>query len=61
MADDFAFDILQSAADYELREKSLGSVHSTFHLDQPGLTTRSASAVSVLTAKEGKLAMEKET
>lgn len=42
--------ILQSAADYELREKSLGSVHSMLHLDETGLTQRSASAMTVLTA-----------
>ncbi|KAA8581298.1 hypothetical protein FQN60_002879, partial [Etheostoma spectabile] len=40
----------QSAADYELREKSLGSVHSRLHLEEPGLTKRTGSALSVLTA-----------
>uniref|UniRef100_A0A3Q1AI48 Sodium channel protein n=1 Tax=Amphiprion ocellaris TaxID=80972 RepID=A0A3Q1AI48_AMPOC len=34
---------------YELREKSLGSVHSMLHPDEPGLTQRSASAMTVLT------------
>ncbi|KAK2820656.1 hypothetical protein Q5P01_023615 [Channa striata] len=38
-----------SATDLELREKSLGSVHSMLHLDDPGLTQRSASTVTVLT------------
>uniref|UniRef100_A0A8C4GZA0 Sodium channel protein n=1 Tax=Dicentrarchus labrax TaxID=13489 RepID=A0A8C4GZA0_DICLA len=49
--------ILQSAADYELREKSVGSVHSMLHLDEPGLTHRTASALTVLTtaAMEGTL------
>lgn len=42
--------ILQSPADHELRERSLGSVDSVLHLDEPGLTQRSASAVTVLTA-----------
>ncbi|XP_069560724.1 sodium channel protein type 4 subunit alpha A [Brachyistius frenatus] len=39
----------KSAADYELREMSLGSVHSRLHPDGPGLTHRSVSAVTVLT------------
>ncbi|KAM6964102.1 sodium channel protein type 4 subunit alpha A [Tautogolabrus adspersus] len=42
--------MVQSAAEYELREKSLGSVHSMLYLDEPGLTQRTASALSVLTA-----------
>ncbi|KAI3364936.1 hypothetical protein L3Q82_001116 [Scortum barcoo] len=40
----------QSAAEYELRERSVGSVHSMLHLEEPGLTQRSASAMTVLTA-----------
>ncbi|XP_008296479.1 sodium channel protein type 4 subunit alpha A [Stegastes partitus] len=40
----------ESAAAYEVREKSLGSVHSMLHLDEPGLTQRSASVMTVLTA-----------
>uniref|UniRef100_A0AAQ4QFI3 Sodium channel protein n=1 Tax=Gasterosteus aculeatus aculeatus TaxID=481459 RepID=A0AAQ4QFI3_GASAC len=43
--------ILQSAEVYELREKSLGSVHSMHHLEEPGLTRRTASALTVLTAQ----------
>lgn len=39
----------ESAADYELREKSVGSVHSMLHLDEPGLTQRSGSTMTVLT------------
>ncbi|XP_045924804.1 sodium channel protein type 4 subunit alpha A [Micropterus dolomieu] len=42
--------MVESAADCEFREKSLGSVHSMLHLDEPGLTQRSASAMTVLTA-----------
>uniref|UniRef100_A0A7N8WP42 Sodium channel protein n=1 Tax=Mastacembelus armatus TaxID=205130 RepID=A0A7N8WP42_9TELE len=42
--------ILQSASDYEHREKSLGSEHSMLHLEEPGLTQRSASATTVLSA-----------
>uniref|UniRef100_A0A4W6BXM5 Sodium channel protein n=1 Tax=Lates calcarifer TaxID=8187 RepID=A0A4W6BXM5_LATCA len=41
---------LQHAEDYELREQSLGSVHSMLHMDDPGLTQRSASVLTVLTA-----------
>ncbi|KAM6898606.1 sodium channel protein type 4 subunit alpha A [Lycodopsis pacificus] len=41
--------MVQSAADYERGEKSLGSVHSMFHLDEPGLKHRTASALTVLT------------
>ncbi|XP_051274303.1 sodium channel protein type 4 subunit alpha A isoform X2 [Dicentrarchus labrax] len=41
--------MIKSAADYELREKSVGSVHSMLHLDEPGLTHRTASALTVLT------------
>ncbi|KAM9716338.1 sodium channel protein type 4 subunit alpha A isoform 1-T6 [Menidia menidia] len=40
----------ESAADYELRSKSLESVHSMLHLEEPGLTKRSISAATVLTA-----------
>ncbi|KAM6897634.1 sodium channel protein type 4 subunit alpha A [Xenentodon cancila] len=40
----------ESAADYELKERSLDSVHSMLHLDEPGLTQRSTSAMTVLTA-----------
>ncbi|XP_029953820.1 sodium channel protein type 4 subunit alpha A [Salarias fasciatus] len=40
----------QSALDYECRERSLGSVHSMLHLDKPGLTQRTASALTVITA-----------
>ncbi|KAM7370577.1 hypothetical protein PAMP_010109 [Pampus punctatissimus] len=36
--------------DYELREKSLASVPSMLHLDEPVLTNRTASALTVLTA-----------
>lgn len=55
--------ILQSAIDYELREKSLGSVHSMLHVEEPGLTQRSASAVTVLTAAamEGTVPIKIET
>ncbi|XP_070783820.1 sodium channel protein type 4 subunit alpha A isoform X2 [Enoplosus armatus] len=42
--------MVQPAADYELREKSLGSVHSMLHLEEPGLAQRSASVMTVLTA-----------
>uniref|UniRef100_A0A7N6BJG1 Sodium channel protein n=1 Tax=Anabas testudineus TaxID=64144 RepID=A0A7N6BJG1_ANATE len=38
--------------DHRLRERSLGSVHSMLHLDEPGLIHRSASAATVLTALE---------
>eukprot|EP00064_Thunnus_orientalis_P016225 superscaffoldBa00003166_g16289 len=40
----------ESALDYELKEMSLGSAHSMLHLDQPSLTKRSSSAMTVLTA-----------
>ncbi|XP_028263920.1 sodium channel protein type 4 subunit alpha A isoform X2 [Parambassis ranga] len=40
----------QSAVDYELREKSCGSVHSMLQVEEAGLTQRSASALTVLTA-----------
>ncbi|KAK5602625.1 Sodium channel protein type 4 subunit alpha A [Crenichthys baileyi] len=40
----------QSAVDYEVKEKSLSSLHSTFNLDEPGLRQRSASAATVLSA-----------
>ncbi|KAM9424716.1 sodium channel protein type 4 subunit alpha A [Pholidichthys leucotaenia] len=40
----------ECAAEYELREKSLSSVHSTFHLDELGVTKRTASVLTVLTA-----------
>lgn len=36
--------------DYECREKSLGSVHSMLQLDEPCMTERTASALTVLTA-----------
>ncbi|KAM9336080.1 sodium channel protein type 4 subunit alpha A [Symphorus nematophorus] len=39
----------ESAVEYELRERSVGSVHSMLHLDEPGLTQRTASAMTVLT------------
>ncbi|XP_055360673.1 sodium channel protein type 4 subunit alpha A [Betta splendens] len=42
--------LVESRADQEVREKSLGSVHSMLHLDEPGLTQRSASIATVLTA-----------
>nr|XP_046233016.1 sodium channel protein type 4 subunit alpha A isoform X2 [Scatophagus argus] len=42
--------MVQSAADYELRERSVGSVHSMLHLEDPGLSQRCASATTVLTA-----------
>uniref|UniRef100_A0A7N8Y0T7 Sodium channel protein n=1 Tax=Mastacembelus armatus TaxID=205130 RepID=A0A7N8Y0T7_9TELE len=42
--------IVGSASDYEHREKSLGSEHSMLHLEEPGLTQRSASATTVLSA-----------
>uniref|UniRef100_A0A096LVC5 Sodium channel protein n=1 Tax=Poecilia formosa TaxID=48698 RepID=A0A096LVC5_POEFO len=38
----------ESAVDYEVKEKSLGSVHSTLHLEEPGLKKRSGSAATVL-------------
>ncbi|KAF3704172.1 Sodium channel protein type 4 subunit alpha A Voltage-gated sodium channel subunit alpha Nav1.4a [Channa argus] len=41
--------MVKCTTDFELREKSVGSVHSVLHLDDPGLTQRSASAVTVLT------------
>ncbi|XP_047464927.1 sodium channel protein type 4 subunit alpha A [Mugil cephalus] len=41
--------MVKSAADYECREASLGSVHSMLHPDEPGLTMRSASTMTVLT------------
>uniref|UniRef100_A0A8D3CY63 Sodium channel protein n=1 Tax=Scophthalmus maximus TaxID=52904 RepID=A0A8D3CY63_SCOMX len=41
---------VESAADYEIRETSLGSVHSRLQVDEPGLKQRSASVVTVLTA-----------
>ncbi|XP_041818038.1 sodium channel protein type 4 subunit alpha A [Chelmon rostratus] len=41
--------LVKSAVDYELREKSEGSVPSMLHLEEPGLTQRSASAMTVLT------------
>lgn len=55
--------MVQSAADYELQEKSLGSVHSRLHLEEPGLTKMTASALSVLTAAaiEGRVPMKIET
>ncbi|KAM7381330.1 hypothetical protein PAMA_012268 [Pampus argenteus] len=37
-------------AEYELREKSLSSVPSMFYLNEPVLTNRTASAMTVLTA-----------
>ncbi len=54
--------VLQSAAEYELRENSAGSLHSMLHLDEPSLTQRSASATTVLTAAaiEGTVPVEKE-
>uniref|UniRef100_A0A4W6C536 Sodium channel protein n=1 Tax=Lates calcarifer TaxID=8187 RepID=A0A4W6C536_LATCA len=42
--------MVKHAEDYELREQSLGSVHSMLHMDDPGLTQRSASVLTVLTA-----------
>ncbi|KAM8837281.1 sodium channel protein type 4 subunit alpha A isoform 2-T6 [Spinachia spinachia] len=41
--------IVQAAEDYDVREKSLGSVHSMHYLEEPGLTRRTASALTVLT------------
>ncbi|XP_070846164.1 sodium channel protein type 4 subunit alpha A [Chaetodon trifascialis] len=41
--------MVESAVDYELREKSEGSVPSMLHLEEPRLTQRSASATTVLT------------
>uniref|UniRef100_A0A3B3XFN9 Sodium channel protein n=1 Tax=Poecilia mexicana TaxID=48701 RepID=A0A3B3XFN9_9TELE len=40
--------VTTSAVDYEVKEKSLGSVHSTLHLEEPGLKKRSGSAATVL-------------
>ncbi|XP_074519855.1 sodium channel protein type 4 subunit alpha A [Halichoeres trimaculatus] len=40
----------QPAPDYEMREKSVGSVPSMLHLEEPGLTQKAPSALSVLTA-----------
>uniref|UniRef100_A0A7N6B346 Sodium channel protein n=1 Tax=Anabas testudineus TaxID=64144 RepID=A0A7N6B346_ANATE len=42
--------MVKSPSDHRLRERSLGSVHSMLHLDEPGLIHRSASAATVLTA-----------
>uniref|UniRef100_UPI0037E93F19 sodium channel protein type 4 subunit alpha A n=1 Tax=Semicossyphus pulcher TaxID=241346 RepID=UPI0037E93F19 len=42
--------MVKPAADYEEREKSVASVHSMLYLDEPGLTKRTASALTVLTA-----------
>uniref|UniRef100_A0A671YA93 Sodium channel protein n=1 Tax=Sparus aurata TaxID=8175 RepID=A0A671YA93_SPAAU len=42
--------MVKSAEDYELKEKSVGSVHSMLRLDEPGLTHRTASIATVLTA-----------
>ncbi|XP_068439685.1 sodium channel protein type 4 subunit alpha A isoform X1 [Clinocottus analis] len=41
--------MIQSASECELREKSIGSVHSMQHLEEPGLKQRTASALTVLT------------
>uniref|UniRef100_UPI003AAE2239 sodium channel protein type 4 subunit alpha A n=1 Tax=Centroberyx gerrardi TaxID=166262 RepID=UPI003AAE2239 len=40
----------ESTTEGERRKKSLGSVHSKLHLDEPGLKQRTASALTVLTA-----------
>ncbi|KAM9837852.1 sodium channel protein type 4 subunit alpha A [Aulostomus maculatus] len=42
--------MVKSPSDYELQEKSIGSVPSMLHLEEPGLERRSSSAVTVLTA-----------
>ncbi|XP_076615923.1 sodium channel protein type 4 subunit alpha A [Chaetodon auriga] len=42
-------EVSPSPSDYELREKSEGSVPSMLHLEEPHLTQRSASATTVLT------------
>ncbi|XP_038152897.1 sodium channel protein type 4 subunit alpha A [Cyprinodon tularosa] len=42
----------ESAQCYEDKEKSLSSVHSTLHLNEPGLKQRSSSAATVLSAVE---------
>ncbi|XP_041672192.1 sodium channel protein type 4 subunit alpha A isoform X2 [Cheilinus undulatus] len=39
----------QAPADYEVREKSIGSLQSMLHVDEPGLKQRTASALTVLT------------
>ncbi|XP_037319648.2 sodium channel protein type 4 subunit alpha A isoform X2 [Pungitius pungitius] len=41
--------MVQRAEDYEPRERSLGSGHSMHRLEEPGLTRRTASALTVLT------------
>ena len=55
--------VLQSAEDYELKEKSVGSVHSMLRLEEPGLTHRTASIATVLTAAamEGTVQIELKT
>ncbi|CAJ1080118.1 sodium channel protein type 4 subunit alpha A [Xyrichtys novacula] len=42
--------MIKPAPEYEQKEKSIGSVHSMLHLEEPGLTQRTASALTVLTA-----------
>ncbi|KAM8887665.1 sodium channel protein type 4 subunit alpha A [Synchiropus picturatus] len=42
--------LVQSACNYEEREKSTGSISSMLHVEDPGLTQRPASALTVLTA-----------
>ncbi|XP_059180593.1 sodium channel protein type 4 subunit alpha A [Centropristis striata] len=42
--------MIKTVEDSELREKSIGSVSSMLHVDEPGLMERRASALSVLTA-----------
>ncbi|XP_049419579.1 sodium channel protein type 4 subunit alpha A isoform X2 [Epinephelus fuscoguttatus] len=43
--------MVKPTTEYELSEKSIGSsVHSMLHLDEPGLTQKSVSALTVLTA-----------
>ncbi|XP_054454522.1 sodium channel protein type 4 subunit alpha A isoform X1 [Anoplopoma fimbria] len=41
--------MVKSAEEYKLGEKSLGSVHSMIHLEEPGMKQRSASLHTVLT------------
>ncbi|XP_029978168.1 sodium channel protein type 4 subunit alpha A [Sphaeramia orbicularis] len=41
--------MVECAVEEELKEKSLGSVHSMLEVDQPGLMKRTASAMTVLT------------
>lgn len=54
---------MQSAADDEHKEKSLGSVQSMLHVEAPTLQQRTASALTVLTtaAMEGTVPLQEHT